>query len=156
MEKTLKMTNVLAAGLLGKDAAIDALIKANFTEKELSVSIMDRIKDLADALEYNGETLDQFNKRTEHDEDHEKAYKELCVIALALNEGKRMDYSNTNVYKYYPYFYAAGSGSGFSCTGFSCAYDFSAVGSRLCVNTSEKATYMGKQFIEIYNRYING
>lgn len=123
--------------------------------KNYDLPIMERIKTLSDALAYNGETEAEFNKRTEHDADHEKAYKELCVIALALNEGKRMDYSDTDVYKYYPWFNAAGSGSGFSFNVY--VYDcvYSAVGARLCVNTREKSEYMGQQFLSIYNRFIN-
>lgn len=136
----------------------EIMLTASQIEKvrNYNMPIMDRIKTLQDALDYNGETIEQFNTRTQYDADHEKAYKELCVIALALNEGKPMNYKNTKEYKYYPYFNAAGSGSGFSFCGYACDDDYSYVGARLCVNTSEKAEYMGKQFIEIYNRYING
>lgn len=127
-----------------------------FGKKVFAKNIMEKIQTLQDALDYTGETLESFNKRTQYDADHEKAYKELCIISLALNEGKRMDYSNTKVYKYYPYFYAAGSGSGFSCGDYDCDGVDSHVGSRLCVDTSEKAAYMGKQFIKTFDRYING
>lgn len=114
------------------------------------------IKSLQDALDFKGETLEQFEKRTEHDEDHEKAYKELVVVAFALNGGKTMTYGDTSVRKYYPWFWAAGSGSGFSFNDYFYDYDASGVGARLCVDTRDKATYMGKQFIDTYNRYING
>lgn len=135
-----------------------ALMEDMFGKETFEPNIMEQITDLDSALIYNGETMDQFRMRTVHDTDHELAYKELCAIALALNQGKPMDYKDMNVNKYYPYFRAAGSGSGFSshdCI-FGCACDHSSVGARLCVNTAEKAQYMGKQFIEIYNRYING
>jgi len=155
MEKTLKITDKKAKELLGKVDWLDEILKNTFTPKELGLNIIDRIKTLSDALEYAGETLDQFNDRTINDTDDEKAYKELKAISFALNEGKHMDYSDTNVYKYYPYFNAAGSGSGFSFRGCFCVCAYSGVGARLCVDTREKAEYMGKQFISIYNRYIN-
>ncbi len=122
----------------------------------LKKNVIECIKTLQDALDYNGESMEDFNARTEHDSDDEKAYKELKVIALALNEGKPIDYKDASIYKYYPWFYAVGSGSGFSFDEYAFDYSSSCVGALLCVNTSEKATYMGKEFIEIFNRYING
>jgi len=119
------------------------------------MKITEKIKTLQDALDYNGETVEQFKARTIHDSDDEKAYKELKVIALALNEGKPMDYTDVRVSKYFPWFNAVGSGAGFSYDVCHYAYSVSVVGSRLCVDTSEKARYMGKQFLSIYNRYIN-
>lgn len=127
-----------------------------FGEKIFVKNIIERIKTLEDALEYNGETLEQFEARTIKDSNDERAYKALKAIALALNEGTPMDYTDTDVYKYYPWFNAVGSGSGFSFRVCAYGFSFSLVGARLCVNTREKAEYMGKQFIEIYNTYING
>lgn len=111
---------------------------------------------LEEALAYNGETMEQFNARTVFDTDGQKAGKELEAVALALNEGKPMDYKDTSVGKYFPVFWAVGSGRGFSFL--SCGYVFSrsVVGARLCVRDGDTATYFGKQFISIWDRYING
>lgn len=122
-----------------------------FGEKVFVKNIMERIKTVQDALDYNGETLEQFNKRTQFDDDQEKATKELGVIAKALREGKPLGERS-----YYPWFNSARSASGFSFRAYGHAGDGSVVGSRLRVDTSEKSTYMGKQFIAIYNRHING
>jgi len=155
MEKTLKLTLDQAKAMLGKSTELDALINANFSQQELSLKITDRIKTFQDALNYTGESLQDFEERTALDSVDEKAYKKLKVIVLALNEGKSMDYSDTDVYKYYPWFNAAGSGSGFSY--YDSYYDstFSFVGARLCLKSRELAKYAGQQFLKEYNEYIN-
>lgn len=126
------------------------------TKKTASKDITKVIKTFQDALDYNGETLEQFNKRTEHDAPNEKAYKKLKSIVLALNEGKPMDYTDTSVWKYYPWFYSVGSGVGFSCLSYDYDLSDSSVGARLCLRTSKLAIYAGQQFIQEYNEYING
>lgn len=131
-------------------------LKDLFGKKVFVSNIMEAITSFEDALEYTGETPEQFHERTINDTDDEKAYKELKIIAFALNEGKHMDYKNTNEYKYYPWFYSAGSGSGFAYFGYRYDGVCSFVGARLCVDSSAKAKYMGTQFLSIYNRYING
>lgn len=155
MEKTLKLTADQAIKMLGKNDQLDELIKANFTTAELSVKITDRIKTFQDALDYNGETLDQFNARTANDSPDEVGYKKLKVIVQALNEGVVMNYNDVNEYKYYPWFYAAGSGSGFSFGDYGYVYSGSIVGARLCFKSKELAIYAGKQFTAEYNEFIN-
>ncbi|MDP1816715.1 MAG: hypothetical protein Q8K92_19840 [Leadbetterella sp.] len=83
------------------------------------------------------------------------AYMKLRIIAKALNGGSWMTYEDTDEGKYYPWFNATGSASGFSFD--VCYYDRSAslVGSRLTFKSAEIAKYAGSQFLEIYNQYIN-
>ncbi|MBA4852039.1 hypothetical protein [Emticicia sp. BO119] len=83
------------------------------------------------------------------------AYMQLTHITKAINGGEWMTYESTNEYKYYPWFYAKGSPSGFSYCGYVSVNDYSRVGSRLTFKSREIAIYAGKQFIEIYNQYIN-
>lgn len=83
------------------------------------------------------------------------AYLKLRLICKALNGGDWMDYTDTDVAKYYPWFNASGSASGFSCVGFAYVYSRSFVGSRLTFKTADIAKYAGTQFLEIYNQYIN-
>lgn len=102
-----------------------------------------------DALDITGETLEQFNKRTEHDDDQERASKELAVIFKAINEGEKGIY--------YPRFYnPTGSGSSFSSRGYVYGDVYSIVGGRYKASTPAKARYVGKKFTSIFNRYING
>lgn len=148
---------------ISKENAIKAFEGANekgktlltnlFGEKVFIKKITDRIKTLQDALDYNGKTLERFNWETERDTDQQKATKELEEIATALREGKNLEMQD---YWYYPYFEKpAGLGSGFSYFDYRYVFTLSSVGARLCVDTSEKATYMGKQFISIYNRHLS-
>jgi len=66
---------------------------------------MDRIKTFEDAcaeLElYPEEVLAGFMKTASTDE---IAYRKLRIIAEALNEGWKPDWSNSDEYKYYPWF----------------------------------------------------
>ncbi len=113
------------------------------------------IKTLQDALNYIGESEESFNHRTQFDDDVQRAGKELEVIFEAIRQGNELG-NNKGDYWYYPWFNAARSSSGFSFTVYRCVYSTSGVGSRLCVENDEKAEYIGRQFIDIYNRYING
>lgn len=127
------------------------LLKNLFGEKVFVKNIIERIDSLEAALKYNGKTMEQFNHETERDTDGQRAGKELEEIALALREGKELDMSQK---WYYPYFRrAAGSVAGFSCGDYAC--DYSTVGARICVDTTEKAVYMGKKFTDIYTRYLS-
>ncbi|MGJ1305152.1 hypothetical protein [Sphingobacterium multivorum] len=128
------------------------LLKNLFGEKVFVKNIIDRIKTLEDALEYNGKTVEQFNWETERDSDAQKADKELEEIALALREGKQLTIGQK---WYYPYFYKpTGSSSSFSCRDYYYDNDNAIVGARRSVDTSEKAIYMGKQFAAIYTRSL--
>lgn len=109
------------------------------------------IRTLQDALDYVGESIESFNNRTQFDDDAQRAHKELEVIVLAIRQGNELGEK-----WYYPWFNSNRSSSCFSYYGYDYVYSVSSVGSRLCVENSEKAIYLGKQFIDIYNRYING
>jgi hypothetical protein len=83
------------------------------------------------------------------------AYMKLRIIAKALNGCSWMTYQDTDEAKYYPYFNATGSASGFSYYAYTYDDSFSVVGSRLTFKTADIAKYAGTQFLEIYNEYIN-
>lgn len=138
----------------GKDVVIELTNEQLAEAKKQSCHYTD-IKTLQDALGYIGETLEDFNHRTQFDDDCQRAAKELEVIVLAIRQGNELGHEQGDKW-YYPYFYSKRSSVGFSCH--VCFYDGTAsvVGSRLCVESSEKAKYLGTQFIDIYNRYING
>ena len=83
------------------------------------------------------------------------AYMKLRIVAKALNGGSWMTYQDTDEGKYYPYFNASGSASGFSFDGYYCVSSLSLVSSRLTFKTADIAKYAGSQFLEIYNQDIN-
>ena len=83
------------------------------------------------------------------------ALNELFTIAQAWNKEDEFepDFSNSNQYKYFPWFVYDNGAAGFVCastahaaTG-TCAY----VGSRLCFKTPERARQFGEQFIDLWN-----
>lgn len=81
------------------------------------------------------------------------AYK-LMVIFKAINNGWRPDWSNCNQYKYYPWFTVRSSGFGFVPSSYEYAYSLSAVGSRLCTDSREKAMYIAEQFQDEYKDFF--
>ena len=78
----------------------------------------------------------------------------LMVIYKAINNGWEPDWSDWGQYKYYPWFEVLSSGVGFSNSNYHFVCTNTSVGSRLCTDTSEKATYAGKQFENIYKDYF--
>lgn len=88
-----------------------------------------------------------------HHQDAIVAHAKLVIIAEALNEGWKPDWTNSDQYKYYPWFDME-SGSGLSFGGCVCDDSVSGVGSRLCFKTKELAEYAGKQFVLLYTQYF--
>jgi len=90
-------------------------------------------------------------------EEHRKAiiaYYKLIIIFKAINNGWTPDWSNWNQYKYYPWYRVLSSGFGFHGSDCLCTGASTAVGSRLCTETSEKAVYIAKQFESVYMDYL--
>ncbi|WP_314060110.1 hypothetical protein [Empedobacter brevis] len=140
---------------------IDSLDKEKslITCSEIPKSIIERIKTFQDAINELGE-----------DDEDVKAYRvienlpipkhiiaqlQLVLIAKALNEGWTPDWSNSNQYKYYPWFdMESSSAGGFVYDAFVVWDSYSVVGSRLCFPSRELAEYAGKQFKDIYEEYF--
>jgi hypothetical protein len=121
--------------------------------KERPKSVLERIKSVDDLLAENGLTKAQFDKRCESLSDDEKAFRILKMLAVTLNEGWTPDWSDSNQYKYYPWFEMGGS-SGFrfnDCGGWG---SHSPVGSRLCFKTRELAEHAGNNFTEVYKQFM--
>ncbi len=76
----------------------------------------------------------------------------LELIVAVLNEGWKPDWSNSNEYKYMPWFYMNPDGFSFSVCGYDCT--ISDVGSRLCFKSRELTEYAGKQFEAEYKEYM--
>jgi hypothetical protein len=78
----------------------------------------------------------------------------LMIVYKAINNGWVADWSNFNQWKYYPWFEVLSAGFGFSATTYVYGRAGTAVGSRLCTDSSEKALYIGKQFEAEYKDYF--
>lgn len=88
-----------------------------------------------------------------NDTSDEAAYKKLKVIIQAINQGWIPDWSNTNQKKWFPWFNLS-SGFGFGASSYYYDSSYTAVGSRLCFESEEKASYAGKQFTTIYEEFL--
>lgn len=123
--------------------------------KEKPKDIKERVKSFSDVLEVLGIDEDDFEISNDDLEEDEIAYRQIKLIVKALNDGWVPDWTNTNQYKYAPWFnMGSSSGVGFSCYGYVSWSAVSGVGSRLCFKSRELAEYAGKQFTEIYKKYM--
>ncbi|QDZ63264.1 hypothetical protein I6H88_13685 [Elizabethkingia bruuniana] len=123
--------------------------------REKPKDIKERIKTFADVLKYFGIDETYFNEQNEDLESDEVAYRKVKLIVKALNEGWTPDWSDSDQYKYFPWFnMSSSSGAGFSfndCDGWS---TLSHVGSRLCFKNRDLAKYAGQQFESIYKEFM--
>lgn len=174
---------------ISKEQVINEMTKAFGEEALKSQDIKERIKTFEDAVNAIGEdhplvaqykTINSAFKEADNNL-HLFAYTRLAIIAEALNEGWRPEYTE-NEYRYYPWFglytqeeyddmddedkercrFVGRSSANASAYGglvyadahCGCAYSYSSIGSRLAFKSRELAIYCGKQFIEIWINYL--
>lgn len=174
---------------ISKEQVINEMTKAFGEEALKSQDIKERIKTFEDAVNAIGEdhplvaqykTINSAFKEADNNL-HLFAYTRLAIIAEALNEGWRPEYTEDE-YRYYPWFglytqeeyddmndedkeccrfvgrsyshaYAYG-GLVFADAGYGSASSGTDIGSRLAFKSRELAIYCGKQFIEIWINYL--
>lgn len=174
---------------ISKEQVINEMTKAFGEEALKSQDIKERIKTFEDAVNAIGEdhplvaqykTINSAFKEADNNL-HLFAYTRLAIIAEALNEGWRPEYTKDE-YRYYPWFglYTqeeyddmddedkercrfvgrsssgafAGGGLVYAYARYGSAYSSTDVGSRLAFKSRELAIYCGKQFIEIWINYL--
>lgn len=174
---------------ISKEQVINEMTKAFGEEALKSQDIKDRIKTFEDAVNAIGEdhplvaqykTINSAFKEADNNL-HLFAYTRLAIIAEALNEGWRPEYTEDE-YRYYPWFglytqeeyddmddedkercrfvgrsgSSAGANGGFvyAHASYGSAYSYTFFGSRLAFKSRELAIYCGKQFIEIWINYL--
>lgn len=172
---------------ISKEQVINEMTKAFGEEALKSQDIKERIKTFEDAVNAIGEdhplvaqykTINSAFKEADNNL-HLFAYTRLAIIAEALNEGWRPEYTE-NEYRYYPWFglytqeeyddmddedkercrFVGRSGSNasgglvFAVAAYGSAYSNTSFGSRLAFKSRELAIYCGKQFIEIWINYL--
>lgn len=174
---------------ISKEQVINEMTKAFGEEALKSQDIKERIKTFEDAVNAIGEdhplvaqykTINSAFKEADNNL-HLFAYTRLAIIAEALNEGWRPEYTEDE-YRYYPWFglytqeeyddmddedkeccrFVGRSNSYAHASGglvYAIAYHGSAfsdayIGSRLAFKSRELAIYCGKQFIEIWINYL--
>lgn len=174
---------------ISKEQVINEMTKAFGEEALKSQDIKERIKTFEDAVNAIGEdhplvaqykTINSAFKEADNNL-HLFAYTRLAIIAEALNEGWRPEYTEDE-YRYYPWFglytqeeyddiddedkeccrfvgrsYSyAGANGGLVCAvaHYGSARSVSYIGSRLAFKSRELAIYCGNQFIEIWINYL--
>lgn len=119
--------------------------------------ITKRVKNYADACAVLGvePIVDEVLQKLGFTKD-EIAYRKLKTIAEALNEGWRPDWTNSNEYKYWPWFVYNQHSAGFGCvhTNLAATNASATIGSRLCFKTRELAAYAGNTFEGLYNDFL--
>lgn len=174
---------------ISKEQVINEMTKAFGEEALKSQDIKERIKTFEDAVNAIGEdhplvaqykTINSAFKEADNNL-HLFAYTRLAIIAEALNEGWRPEYTEDE-YRYYPWFglytqeeyddmddedkercrFVGRSINGASASGglvyadasSGSAHSSTGIGSRLAFKSRELAIYCGKQFIEIWINYL--
>jgi hypothetical protein len=122
---------------------------------EIPKDIKERITNLNDVMLENGKTEEEFRESCKGLEPDEVAYKMIKEIVKTFNEGWVPDWSNSNEYKYYPWFrMGSPSGCGFSYNDYDYWYTYSIVGSRLCYKSADLAKHAGQLFESIYKDFL--
>lgn len=118
------------------------------------INITEKIKSFEDAMAATGRpNVPDLSNFPEDMREYFAAHYHLTVIAEALNEGWKADYSDDNQCKWLPWFYNAPGSSSFAFygTNFTFSLAYAGFASRLCFDTEAKAEYAGRQFIELWN-----
>lgn len=136
------------------DSKIKKMLEDLFGDKTFK-AITDRIKTFEDALAEVGSTPNQDILLKYNGVDEEvlaaQAYAKLRIIAKALQEGWKPDWTNRNEAKWRVWFeYKAGVGFVVYVTFYDYTDTLTSCGSRLCFPTSDMARYFGEQFIELH------
>ena len=108
------------------------------------------IKTMSDVYRVNGIT-----KLTTPSETKECYYEDLILVAKALNGNWKPDWNDVKEYKWYPYFQFS---SMFRFSGTDADFGYgraaSVFGSRICFKNKQIAEYVGKTFIEQYEKLM--
>ena len=122
---------------------------------EIPKDIKERITNFVDVLMLLNVDPKEFVEQTKNLPSDELAYKQLKLIVQAFNEGWVPDWTNSNEYKYYPWFkMGSPSGGGFSSYVFGDWDADSSVGSRLCFKSADLAKHAGQLFESIYKDFL--
>lgn len=119
---------------------------------------MDKIKTFEDACAAIGvspNTVPDLSALPEADNKSMTAFYKLRIIAQALNEGWQPNWSDSNEWKWLPWFDEKKSGSGLSFDAADYWFTGTDVGSRLCFKSKQLCEYAAKQFADLYSDYVN-
>jgi len=149
--KTLQLTEAEARKLYPTAPnELKVIFKSTFGENAFSTSPIDRIKSFEDACAELGE--DPNAARFTKGSISGNAFEKMLVINKALIGNWVPDFSNTNQYKWVPYYTHNGSRLVFSHVNLWLTR--ASVSSRLCFPDAKTAEYFGRQFIDLMNEFF--
>jgi hypothetical protein len=167
----------------GNDCVKDTLQNLFGEEICAPKNVMDRVKTFEDACIETGTDIKAFNEMTKNLDEHVVTYMKLSIIIKALNEDDKFPYFTQEEWRYYPYLWLytqdeyekmntkdrekvfhiqfcscnsvySSSGVKFASALGGASVTNSSVSARLAFRTQELALYAGKQFIDLYVKYI--
>lgn len=118
------------------------------------INITEQIKSFEDAMAATGRpNVPDLSNFPEDMREYFAAHYKLAVIAEAINDGWKANYTDDNQKKWFPWLYCAPGSSSFAFDdSYYCYSDAYASGaSRLCFKSKTKAEYAGRQFIDLWN-----
>lgn len=128
------------------------MVTGDVTFKQ-SKDVMERINSLDDVLRENNMSRSDYNELIKNMSSDTVAYETLKLIVKAYNEGKEVDFGNSNQYKYYPRFYFDAS-SGWSFDFIACWCSYSTCGARLCFLERKHAEDAITKFLDVYKDFL--
>ena len=157
MEKTLKITEEQAKKLYPEaSVSFKEILESNFGKTTFLKDFQEVVKTYEDACKVIGEEPIEEQRLLDCGiGKSEIAFMKLKAIFKAankMNNDWKPDYTDSNQYKWYPYFIWRSSGFRYRDT--YCAGTAASAGSRLCCGISDDAEYIGRQFEDLYNDYF--
>ena len=121
--------------------SVYTLIFSGIRRHSCMKNIMEKVFSMETALAYNGVKMEDFLERTKDMDPFDWA--EACrkEFAYAMNEHVHLTLKDD---WFYPYYRRSGSGFSYDVWASSYSHTDAGVGSRLCVNTADKAIHMDK------------
>ncbi len=132
-------------------------LEKDFGKEIFSPNLIDRIRSLQDAYdEVDDATRRQYDRDHGYDlSDDILADIEAKLIAKALQGDWQADFDNKQQKKWSQWFiWSAGSGFGFSGSGYYFVHTDANVGSRFCFKDEKTSDHFGRHFIEIHRRRL--
>jgi hypothetical protein len=135
------------------------LLKDLYGDDVCNVNVTDLVKSYEDACQLHGiEPMDEAEMLRAGFRQDEIDRRKLETITFALNDGEYPDWTDTDQYKYIPYFRvdkSAPSGFAFDAASYWRSGADAGFASRLCFLREDCARYAGETFIELYASIIN-
>lgn len=154
--KTLKISEDKARELYKTaDSNFKTILEETFGKDFFNIKITDRVKNFDDILRISGKKLEDilpWKNPINKNEISQNALAKIQLITEVYNEGKVLDWDNSNRYKCMPYFRKSGSGWLFTYCAYWNSYCYG--GSVSYYYSSELAEDAAKKFIDIYNEYL--